>query len=119
MSEVHHEPSADSDSHRILTVDGRVVCDECSESEWVARLDSRSDDWHRSHLRIDLNSQTMLNSSDLNRLIRIHRRMSGHGGLITLANVGVGIREVLKITRLERVFSVEESGDQIGASIAK
>lgn len=62
-------------------------------------------------LRVDLSSIDRIDSEGLNELIRTQSRLRARGVQLRLTGVGSTVREVFRLTRLERVFEFEMSSE--------
>lgn len=58
---------------------------------------------------VDLSGTTMCDSSGLQLLIDLHRRIGVAGGALRLAAPSPLVLEVLRITRLDRYFALHDS----------
>lgn len=57
-------------------------------------------------LILDLHNVTYMRGSDVAALLRAHKRMRETGGIFILCNVQNGVIEVMKLTQLDRVFTI-------------
>ncbi len=64
------------------------------------------------HIIVDLNEAKILNSCGLGSLVCALTKLRRSGGDLRLANVGIEVRHLLIITRLEEVFSLFPSVEQ-------
>ena len=58
-------------------------------------------------LIIDFNSVVYLSSAVLGKLMAIHKGVSGTKGFLVLCGITPNILEVFKITKLDKLFSIE------------
>lgn len=71
-------------------------------------------------LRVDLGRIDCISSETLTQLARAHCRASQLGKQLVLENVTKSVREVLNVTRLDRLFGFvdrERDGDRVGRSV--
>ncbi|HEX9657130.1 MAG TPA: STAS domain-containing protein [Bacteroidota bacterium] len=61
------------------------------------------------HLVIDLTDVEFCDSSGLSALLIADRKMKEHGGKVTLSNVHRKVLNLLKISMLDRIFTIEEA----------
>lgn len=78
----------------------------------AAELEAALEEDSLETLTIDLASLAWLGSFGLNHLISIHREARSRGIRVVLANVQAEVREVLVLTRLERIFELEPLADE-------
>jgi len=62
------------------------------------------------NLVVDLSEVDFCDSSGLSALLIAERKMKEHGGKVRLVNVHKKVSSLLKISMLDRVFDVQESG---------
>jgi|SRR6056297_2151046 len=62
-------------------------------------------------LRVDLEQTKWIGSAGLNHLLHLHRKVSINGGEVTLLNVSETVAETLRLTRLERIFRIDQPHD--------
>jgi anti-anti-sigma factor len=55
---------------------------------------------------LDLKGTEIVDSTALGAIVKVHTSMQTTGGKLVLAGVGDGIRRVLAMTRLDRVFTM-------------
>ena len=55
---------------------------------------------------LDLKGTEVVDSTALGAIVKVHTSMQTTGGQLILAGVGDGIRRVLAMTRLDRVFTI-------------
>ncbi len=60
---------------------------------------------------LDLKSTEIVDSTALGAIVRLHTSLQTGGGTLVLAGVGDGIRRVLVMTRLDRVFAIAADVD--------
>lgn len=58
-------------------------------------------------LRVDLSGVTFFDSAALGKLLTVHRKATPSGRRIVLCNVAPAVREELRITKLDRMLSIE------------
>lgn len=58
-------------------------------------------------LIIDFNTVTYLSSAVLGKLMAIHKGISATKGILVLCGISPNILEVFKITKLDKLFSIE------------
>jgi anti-anti-sigma factor len=71
-------------------------------------------------LRVDLGCIECISSETLTQLVRAHCRASQLGKQLVLENVTKSVREVLNVTRLDRLFGfvdMEQDGDRLSRSV--
>ncbi len=84
-------------------------------TEIDAALDQPRDDMV-TDLVMDLGQVTWISSAGLNELIRLQARSRASGMSFRLRGLTESVQDVIRITRLERVFSIESSCDDTSAS---
>jgi hypothetical protein len=65
-----------------------AALDESNVEAVVEELSRRAGQFPRQHLHLDLSDVTRINSPALAKLLKLHRRLLGAGGQLTLHNVG-------------------------------
>ncbi len=60
---------------------------------------------------LDLKGTEIVDSTALGAIVKVHTSLQTAGGSLVLAGVGDGIRRVLSMTRLDRVFTIVASVD--------
>lgn len=95
--------SIDGDD-RVVRFDSGAINDDSVSGQLLRQLVPVCEGLQGNSLHVDLDSVDVLCSSGLNSLIQIHRHVRRSGGEVRLDNVSAGVREVLKVTRLERIF---------------
>ncbi len=60
---------------------------------------------------LDLKGTEIVDSTALGAIVKVHTSLQTSGGVLVLAGVGDGIRRVLSMTRLDRVFTIVASVD--------
>ena len=65
------------------------------------------------HLRIVLNLEATqaIDSTALGAIVQVFKTLKSRQGTLSLCNVGSGVRRVLAITRIDRVFPIYENLD--------
>ncbi|MEM6688396.1 MAG: STAS domain-containing protein [Planctomycetota bacterium] len=84
------------------------------EVDALAKLDELLDEGTKNatgELRVDLSGIDRIDSEGLNELIRTQSRLRARGVQLRLTGVGETVREVFRLTRLERVFEFEVSSE--------
>ena len=56
---------------------------------------------------LDLTELSFLDSSGLTGIIRVHRRLAAHGGHVIVRGARPFVREILRVSGLDRVLTVE------------
>jgi anti-anti-sigma factor len=71
----------------------------------------------RSHpidcIHVDLNSINRITSVGLNGLIQMNSKSRSHGVRLVLANVPESVRDVFRLTRMERMFEFGSSTEAV------
>ena len=60
---------------------------------------------------VDFAHTQAIDSTALGALIQVHKSLLSNDGVLRLAAVGDGVRRVLAITRVDRVFSIFDSAE--------
>jgi anti-sigma B factor antagonist len=58
------------------------------------------------NLALDLSTLSFLDSSGLGTLISLHKTLRSRNGTVRLIKPAVNIRQILELTRLDRVFEI-------------
>ncbi len=66
-----------------------------------------------SKLIIDLSEVQFCDSSGLSALLIADRTMRSHGGSVHLIHVHEKVRELMRISQLERLFTINEKADEV------
>ena len=70
-----------------------------------------------SRILVDLSRATILDSSDIGRLIRAHRTVRRAGGRIHLCNIRPQVARLLQMTRLDTMFEMYPTREEGIASL--
>ena len=84
----------------------QLLCDERYERRSLERDHNRLT---MHEVVIDCGAVEMISSEDLNALIRFHSRLRHESAALVLINVPEQIAEIFTLTRLNRLFSVQEA----------
>lgn len=63
---------------------------------------------HRLRLLLNFSSVEFLSSAALGKLITLDKKIKAHGGKLRLSNIKTEIYEVFAITKLNRLFDIQE-----------
>lgn len=87
----------------------RLVDKHILDEEMIQKIGREIDSVVERTARIVLNFQDVehLSSSALGMLITLNSRLEDRGGALCLANIAASIAEVFRITRLDRVLTIE------------
>lgn len=66
----------------------------------------------RSKLLIDLGNIEYLASAVLGKFITLHKKTQSAGGKLVLCNVGEGVGEAIRLSKLDRLFAIREWDQQ-------
>lgn len=77
-------------------------------AELVIEWNSIADDADCQTLLLDFSDVEMLNSEMLSRLILLQRRLNQKEAHLMLSNLRPEVREVLRWTKLDRIFEIQE-----------
>jgi anti-sigma B factor antagonist len=78
-------------------------------------IQEKCEEGHHS-LVLDLGNVAFMDSSGLGALVGAYK-LAGKQGRLVLANVTTAVREVLQLTRMDRVFKIYESADQAASDL--
>lgn len=81
-------------------------CPHCGSLVWFAPADA-------GRVVVDLSGVTVVDSAALGRLLTLHHRCRQTGGRLTVRGLRPEVREVFRLTKLDRLLEVE--GDNQGA----
>ena len=100
----------------IASVSGALVGDQSSsfQSGLLSRLD---EDFET--MILDCRDLEFIDSSSIGILSNIHRTLSAQGKKLVLTNVPPPVMRVLKIVRMDELFSIEASGENPEQSLQK
>jgi anti-anti-sigma factor len=62
------------------------------------------------HVVLDLAPVEYLTSTVRSHLVRLHKRLAAGGGRLSLENVRPAVRDVFRVTLLDRVFHIQSAG---------
>ncbi|KAA5540012.1 STAS domain-containing protein [Roseiconus nitratireducens] len=82
----------------------------------TARIDKAIEGRHSSPLTdlvVDLTNVSWISSAGLNALIRIRRCSTASGVSMHLSSINETVRDVFRITRLERIFLLDEGSADV------
>ena len=63
---------------------------------------------NQKNMLLDFSRVEFMSSSFLGLLVKIHKRISEKNGQLKLCNINKKIREIFKITRLDKIFQIDE-----------
>jgi len=63
---------------------------------------------HRGKLLLNFSSVDFLSSAALGKLISLDKKVKAHGGVLKLSNIRPEIYEVFAITKLNRLFDIQD-----------
>ncbi len=98
MTLVRHTPNA---VHALVAGDLDIASVPAFESTLLACVESDT-----QHLAVDLNGATMVDSTGLTSLLRLHRALQERGGTFQVVCVNPRIVKLFTITGLVRVLSI-------------
>lgn len=110
MEFYHHGTAGDV---VILAADGGLNSQ--TAHEFAEQLLTRIDDG-LTKLVVDCENLDYISTVGLSTLIRLHKRIREHGGEIRMCNLRGMIPDVMRVTRLERLFGIYASVDEAVAS---
>ena len=87
----------------VMAVDGGL--DGRTAEEFVAQVEQLVEGGVR-RIIVDCSQLTFLSSAGLAALLRVHHRMTRHGGDVRLAGVQGMVTQVLHLTRLDRMLQL-------------
>ncbi len=76
------------------------------------QLFSLVDDDHRQKIVLDFTNVEYLSSAALGKLITMDKKVKASGGKLRLCAIRSDIKEVFKITRLDKLFQIIDSRDK-------
>jgi anti-sigma B factor antagonist len=76
------------------------------------QLFSLVDDDHRQKIVLDFTNVEYLSSAALGKLITMDKKVKAAGGKLRLCAIRSDIKEVFKITRLDKLFQIIDSRDK-------
>jgi anti-anti-sigma factor len=77
------------------------------EHPYLRQAKSQIDETPRSSVAVDLAGVQGISSADLNVLIALHGKLRSGGRELVLVNVAQPLRDILELTRLDRLFRIE------------
>ncbi|MBI5365863.1 MAG: STAS domain-containing protein [Planctomycetes bacterium] len=115
------EPSPKSDSCgvevarvgdvTVAELTGQRILDETSLQEMARKLMRLAEDCARGKLVIDFGKVDYLSSAVLGKIVAVHKKLASEQGQLRLCNVRPSIREVFKITNLDKVVEIHPNRD--------
>lgn len=85
------------------------------EKEILASIDASSED----RVVLDFSKVEFMSSSMLGKLVQVHKKCQGFKVKLKLASVSPDIREVFKITRLDKLFDIEKDVESARKAFVK
>ncbi len=70
------------------------------------------DEDHRQKIVLDFTNVEYLSSAALGKLITMDKKVKGAGGTLRLCSIRSDIKEVFKITRLDKLFQISDNRDK-------
>lgn len=113
----HIQPTSHGNVEVVRILD-RTLTDEPPLDELRAELQSVVANKPGTHLVLDLAGVDFLSSAMLDTLGQLHRKLALSGARINLCCVHPAIAEVLRITRLDRLFTIHADADAARASFS-
>ncbi|MEQ8847818.1 STAS domain-containing protein [Botrimarina sp.] len=85
------------------------------EKEMIGAIEASSEE----RVVIDFSKVEFMSSSMLGKLVQVHKKCKGFKVKLKLAGVSPEIREVFKITRLDKLFDIEKDAAAAHKAFAK
>lgn len=90
-----------------IQIDDVRLLDEAKISKLEQELDAAIDASTEGRVILDFSKVQFMSSSMLGKLVKTQKKVTGYKAKMKLANVSPEIKEVFKITRLDKLFSIE------------
>lgn len=87
----------------------KKIVDSSNIEEMGSELTALVTEQKYKHILLNFEGVEFMSSAALNKLINLDKKVKAVGGVLRLCTLKADIREVFKITRLERVFDIRDS----------
>lgn len=90
-----------------IQIDDVRLLDEAKIQKLDQELEAAVDASTEGRIILDFSKVQFMSSSMLGKLVKTQKKVTGYKAKMKLANVSPEIKEVFKITRLDKLFSIE------------
>jgi len=100
---------------------GEVRCEQITERESTLVLDEiihATTEAGSAKLVIDMKHVGVLASAGIGTLVQAHERLKAGGGGLAIYNLSEDIEQLMKLTRMDKLFGIESSKDAAIASLS-
>lgn len=111
--------TATRDGILFIEIEDARLLDETRIQAIDHELDSAIDGSDETRIVIDFSKVQFMSSSMLGKLVKIHKKVASYKAKMKFASVTSEIQEVFKITRLDKLFSVEKDADSARKAFLK
>ncbi len=114
MPEQQSQPSLkiiERGSIRVVEFEDRKILEELAINQIGQQLSHLVLDEDRPKLLLDFRNVQHLSSAALGMLITLNKQVSERQGQLVLANINAQIYEVFKITKLNKLFNIQDTMD--------
>lgn len=103
--------TATRDGILFIQLDDQRLLDEGKIQTVEREIDEAIDGSEATRVVLDFSKVQFMSSSMLGKLVKTQKKVTGYKAKMKLASVAPDIQEVFKITRLDKLFSVEKDAD--------
>ena len=97
----------------------RKILDEANIQELGKELFALVEEDNRKSLLLNFSNVEFLSSAALGKLITLDKKVKAHGGKLKLCNIRPEIYEVFAITKLNKLFDIQDTEEKAIASFDK
>ena len=117
LIESHHFKASLSEG----VVLGEVLCDQVTDREAKLLLDEiarATDEAGSAKLVMDMKHVGTLASAGIGALVQTHKRLKSNGGGLAIYGLSEDIEQLMKLTRMDKLFGVASSQDDAIAAVS-
>lgn len=100
---------------------GEVRCEQITERESkviLAEIAQATDEAGSARLVIDMKHVGVLASAGIGSLVQVHKRLKASGGGLAIYGLSEDIEQLMKLTRMDKLFNVVSTRDDAIASVS-
>jgi len=96
----------------IVVLEDRKILEETAITQIGERLSELANEYNPPKILLDFEKVDHLSSAALGMLITLSRQLKDRQGQLVLANINAQIYEVFKITKLNKLFNIQNSTEE-------
>jgi anti-anti-sigma factor len=116
MALIKHEVKGDV---RVIAIDAVRFVDEAAIEQCKREIIELLDKTEESNVLLHFGRVTFMSSAALGMLIRVHKKCKEYDIALKLCNISPDIRQVFKITSMDKIFDIHDDASQAIESFRK